>query len=41
MRLVTEQDGGYSFETIDDDEEFEKVSEYVDEIINAVDEDEE
>lgn len=41
MRLITEQDGGYSFETIDDDDEFERVSEYVDEVITAIDEDEE
>lgn len=41
MRLISEEGGGYSFETIDDDDEFEKVSEYVDEIINTVDEDDE
>lgn len=31
MRLIQE-DGGYSFETIEDDEEFEKVSEYIESI---------
>lgn len=40
MRLLTDEDGGYTFESIDDDEEFDKISEYIYSLDEEDDEDE-